>query len=96
MTKFDQPLPDTEGQNRILPVLLGWQSRLRRIIKALSLKSHEAPLELDNPLVLAALGIISSNQSLVRWVDVNPSPPPETEIDDMREPQNNPSERLLR
>jgi len=69
MSGFDVPVHDTEGQNRILPVLLGWRQQFRRTINVLSIKSKEPPLDLDNPLVLAALGVIASHQALTRWVD---------------------------
>tara|TARA_R110002072_G_scaffold5527_2_gene35305 strand:- start:15265 stop:15528 length:264 start_codon:yes stop_codon:yes gene_type:complete len=65
---MDDTLKTAESNNHLIPAIIGLRAQLNRGAVLLESKGSAKPLRLDNPLLLAALGILSSRQTLNRWL----------------------------
>lgn len=75
----DDALRDAEGRNRLVTLLLGAQALRARAVRALAVPSAEAPLDTDNPAVLAALGLLALQAHLDGWLPTPTGPPAGTD-----------------
>jgi len=64
----DDAIRSEESNNHLLPAITGLRLQLDQVAQLLDERGTSTTLSLDNPLVLAALGLLSSRQTLNRWL----------------------------
>lgn len=66
---IETQLSDLTGENRIVPVLLGWKAMYNKYSELVKQPCTVGEkLDIDNPLILVALGLISTNETFMRWL----------------------------
>ena len=65
---MDDAIKTAEGNNHLLTAIVGLKSQLDTAEKLLGRKGSDSPLPLDNPLLLATLGLLSSKKTFDRWL----------------------------